>query len=153
MPAQKLKQFLDENGVRYVRIIHSPAYTSQEIAANAHVPGKELAKTVMVRLDGKMAMAVVPATTQVDLDKLRKATGASSAEVATEADFRDAFPECEAGAMPPFGNLYDMQVLVDKALKEDETIAFNAGAHSELVKMEFADYKRLVKPKLADIAD
>lgn len=153
MPAQKLKKFLDEQGIRYVRVIHSPAYTSQEIAASAHVPGRELAKTVMVRLDGRMAMAVVPATRQIDLGKLKNATGADSAEIATEKDFRDTFPECEVGAMPPFGNLYNMKVIADQSLQEDETVAFNAGTHSELVKMDLADYKRLVKPKIADIAD
>lgn len=117
------------------------------------MPGRELAKTVMVRLDGRMAMAVVPATRQIDLGKLKNATGADSAEIATEKDFRDTFPECEVGAMPPFGNLYNMKVIADQSLQEDETVAFNAGTHSELVKMDLADYKRLVKPKIADIAD
>ena len=153
MPAQKLKSFLDDNKIRYIRIIHSPAYTSQEIAASAHVPGKEMAKTVMVRLDGNMAMAVLPAMCQVDLEKLREATDAGKAEIATEQEFRDAFPECEVGAMPPFGNLYGMDVVVDKLLAEDEMVAFNAGSHSELLKMDFADYQRLVNPAIADIAD
>jgi Ala-tRNA(Pro) deacylase len=149
MPAQKLKDFLDKNKVRYVRIIHSPAYTAQEVAASAHVPGEELAKTVMVKLDGNMAMAVLPAPHQVSTPALRKAAGVKKAELATEEEFRDMFPECELGAMPPFGNLYDLPVYVDQSLTRDEEIAFNAGSHAELIRMSYQDFARLVKPAVA----
>jgi len=152
MPTQKLKEFLDSKGVKYVLITHSPAVTAQEIAASAHVPGKELAKTVMVKLDGKMAMAVLPASFGVDFGVLAKAAGAKKAVLATEGEFGDLFPECELGAMPPFGNLYGMPVFVDSDLAEDEAIAFNAGSHKELVQMAYKDFERLVQPKMADFA-
>ena len=152
MPAKRLKEFLDGRKVKYVVIQHSPAFTAQEIAASAHVSGKELAKTVMVRIDGKMAMAVLPASFKVDFDRLREAAGAERVELAGEAEFEDMFPGCEVGAMPPFGNLYDMEVYVSKRLAEDEEIAFNAGSHTELVRLAYADFERLVSPRVAKIS-
>lgn len=149
MPVKKLKDFLDKNGVKYVSLKHSPAFTAQEIAASAHVPGKELAKTVMVKLDGKMAMAVLPASFRVDFELLKKAAGAKKAELAGEEEFKGAFPECELGAMPPFGNLYGMAVYASEALAADEEIAFNAGSHIELLKLAYKDFERLVKPTVA----
>jgi Ala-tRNA(Pro) deacylase len=146
MPAKKLREFLDSHGVEYVTITHSPAYTAQKIAASAHVPGKELAKTVMVRVDGMMSMAVLPASYRVDFDLLREAAGATEVELAGEGDFRETFPDCELGAMPPFGNLYGMKVFVAERLAEDEEIAFNACSHTELIRMRYADFERLVKP-------
>ena len=148
MPAKRLKEFLDGQKVKYVVIRHSPAFTAQEIAASAHVSGKELAKTVMVRIDGKMAMAVLPASFKVDFERLREVAGAESVELAGEAEFEDMFPGCEVGAMPPFGNLYDMEVYVSQRLAEDEEIAFNAGSHTELVKLSFRDFAKLVDPKV-----
>ncbi len=152
MPAKKLKEFLDRNKVKYVAISHSPSYTAQEIAASAHVPGREMAKTVIVKVDGRMAMAVLPAPHKVDFKLLKNALGASSVELATEKEFSDRFPECEPGAMPPFGNLYDMDVYVAQKLTEDEEIAFNAGSHTELVKLSYGDFARLVKPKVVKFA-
>ena len=148
MPAQKLREFLDSNQVKYVTISHSAAYTAQEIAASAHVSGKELAKTVMVKIDGKMAMAVLPASYHVDMDLLKQAACANSVELAGEQEFKDMFPGCETGAMPPFGNLYDMHVFVSATLAEDELIAFNAGSHTELVRLAYADFERLVQPRI-----
>ncbi|MFH1277893.1 MAG: YbaK/EbsC family protein [Candidatus Eisenbacteria bacterium] len=148
MPARKLKEFLDRNKVKYVTVVHSPAYTAQEVAASAHVRGKEMAKTVIVKIDGRLAMAVLPAAQKVDVEKLRDATGAGHVLLASERDFEDAFPGCELGAMPPFGNLYDMDVYVATRLAEDDEIVFNAGTHTELVRMKFADFERLVKPKV-----
>ena len=152
MPARKLKEFLDDHHVRYVTINHSPAFTAQEIAASAHIPGKELAKTVMVDLDGELAMAVLPASLRVDLKRLKGATGADHVELAKESEFADRFPECELGAMPPFGNLYDMAVYADQRLREDHHIAFNAGSHAELIRLPYRDFERLVQPKVADLA-
>ena len=146
MPIRKLKAFLNENDIRYVTISHSTAYTAQEIAASAHIPGKELAKTVMIKVNGTMAMAVLPASYQVDFDLLKTATGAEAVELATEEEFQNLFPECELGAMPPFGNLYGMDVFMAASLAEDEEIAFNAGSHTELIRMAFPDYVRLVEP-------
>jgi len=146
MPVKKLKEFLDNNNIRYVSMVHSPAYTAQEIAASAHIPGKELAKTVMVKMNGEMAMAVLPASYKVDLNLLKELTGSTSIELATEHDFLNMFPGCELGAMPPFGNLYNMKVYSAKSLAENDEIVFNAGSHSELIKMKYQDFERLVKP-------
>lgn len=152
MPVRKLKEFLDQNGVRWVSIVHSPAYTAQEVAASAHVKGKDLAKTVMVRVDGKPVMIVLPASQRVDFQVLREVTGGQNVVLASEAEFRELFPDCEAGAMPPFGNLYGMDVYVSPKLAEDDEIAFNAGSHTELMKLRYADFERLVKPRVAAFA-
>jgi len=151
MPLEKLKQFLDSCGVRYVTMAHSPAFTAQELAALAHVPGKEWAKTVMVKLDGKMAMAVVPASTRVVFDLLKEASGAGAAELATEQEFTELCRGCEVGAMPPFGNLFGMDVYVDQGLAEDTEIVFNAGSHTEMMRLAFADYERVAKPRIAKL--
>jgi len=148
MSARKLTDFLDEHQVRYTTITHSPAFTAQEIAHAAHIPGGELAKTVMVKLDGKLAEVVLPASRRLDLELLRSATGASKVELATESDFDHSFPDCEVGAMPPCGNLYGMEVYISPMLSADRQIAFNAGNHSELICMNYKDYERLVHPRL-----
>lgn len=146
MPLSKLREFLDSHHIRYLVISHSLAYTAQGVAALAHVSGKRLAKTVIVKIDGILAMAVIPASEHVDLDRLRTLTGAQVVEIATEREFKDAFPDCETGAMPPFGNLYDMAVYADASLAENEEITFSAGTHRELVRMEWRDMLRLVNP-------
>ncbi len=146
MPTQKIKEFLNENGIKFVTITHSPAYTAQEIAAMAHIPGKEMAKTVLVKIDGKMVMTVLPASDKVDLEALKEATKAESVRLAQEQEFINKFPGCDVGAMPPFGNLYNIEVIVAENLSEDEEIAFNAGTHTELIKMSYKDFERLVKP-------
>lgn len=148
MPVAKLKQFLDEHEVRYVTVRHSPAFTAQEVAASAHISGYEMAKTVMIKVDGEIAMAVLPAPLHVDLRHLRELTGATTVELATESEFKTRFPECELGAMPPFGRLYGMQTYVAQRLAEDEYIAFNAGTHTELIRMRFRDFERLAEPRI-----
>lgn len=153
MPAEKLKKFLDENDIKYVNIKHSPAVTSSEIAESAHIPGKELAKTVIIDINGEMAMAVLPSSFNVNFQSLEEVTGATRISLASESDFTNMFPDCEVGAMPPFGNLYNMDVFVDKSLSEDDEIVFNAGSHRDLIKMKYSDYERLVKPRIADFID
>jgi Ala-tRNA(Pro) deacylase len=152
MPVETLRSFLDSYDIRYVVLQHSKAYTAQEIAAAAHIKGKELAKTVMVKIDGKMAMAVLPASYQVDFDLLKRAAGAKKVRLASESEFKDLFPDCEVGAMPPFGNLYDMEVYSTESLAEDEEIAFNAGSHTELIRMAYHDFEKLVNPKIVKFA-
>lgn len=152
MPLSKLREFLDSHQVKYLVISHSLAYTAQGVAALAHVSGKQLAKTVIVKIDGILAMAVLPASFHVDLDRLRKLTGAQAVELATEGEFKDAFPDCETGAMPPFGNLYDMPVYADSTLAEHEEITFSAGTHRELVRMSWDDMVRLVNPTVHQLA-
>ena len=151
MPAQRLKEFLDGNKVKYVTISHSRAYTAPEIAHSAHISGKDLAKTVVVKMDGKMAMAVMPANCHIDFDHFRRAAGASKVELADEGEFKSLFPECEPGAMPPFGNLYGLDVFVDDHLAKDEEIAFNSGSHTELVRLAYKDFERLAKPKKCEL--
>ena len=148
MPITKLQRFLDEHNILYTRISHSLAYTSQGIAALAHIPGRELAKTVVVKIDGKMAMAVLPASAHIDLIQMRAAVRANAVELATEGEFKDRFPDCETGAMPPFGNLYELPVFVDDSLTRDKEIVFNACSHRELIRMAYADFETLVKPKV-----
>ena len=151
MPVEKLKWFLDKENVKYTTISHSRAYTAQEVAQSAHIPGKELAKTVMVKIDGKMAMAVLHASYRVDFDRLKAAAEAGHVELASEQEFKDRFPECELGAMPPFGNLYGMEVYVARSLAEDSEIVFNAGSHTELMRLAYKDFERLVKPKVVSL--
>jgi Ala-tRNA(Pro) deacylase len=127
-------------------ISHTVAYTAKEIAALTHISNRELAKTVIVKIDGTMAIAVLPASYDVDLFALRTAIGAKSVTLAKESEFKDRFPECDIGAMPPFGNLYGMAVYVDESLTKDKDIAFNAGTHEELLQVSYADFARLVKP-------
>jgi len=152
MPLSKLREFLDRNQIKYLVISHSVAYTAQGIAALAHIKGKELAKTVMVMIDGRLAMAVVPASFRVDLYRLKKYLGAGTVELASEQEFRGSFPDCETGSMPPFGNLYGMDVFADEGLADDKEIAFNAGTHRELVRMSFADFQRMANPILLPLA-
>jgi len=146
MPVKKLKEFLDANQVKYVSITHSMAYTAQEVAASAHVPGKALAKVVIVELDGEMAMAVLPANRKVVLQDLREITGSEQVKFVAEDRFKDRFPDCEIGAMPPFGNLYGMKVYAAESLAQNDEIAFNAGSHEEIIKLAYGDFVRLVKP-------
>lgn len=152
MPVKTLTKFLDDNKVKYVTIRHSIAYTAQQIAESAHIPGNEMAKTVMVKLDGRLAMAVLRGTDKVDIELLRGAAGAKTTELATEIEFQGSFPGVELGAMPPFGNLYDMAVYVDESLTGDERIAFNAGTHSELIQLDYADFESLVNPTVANFS-
>ncbi|MBI4205667.1 MAG: YbaK/EbsC family protein [Betaproteobacteria bacterium] len=152
MPVSRLKHFLDEHNIKYVTIMHSPAYTAQETAQSAHIRGGKLAKTVVVKLDGRLAMAVLPASQKVNLNLLKAAAGASEAELASEAEFKDKFPGCELGAMPPFGNLYGMEVFAAGALAADEEIAFNAGSHTELLRMTYKDFENLVQPRIVKLS-
>lgn len=152
MALASLMHYLEEHNAAFVVITHSPAYTAQGIAGLTHISGKELAKTVIVKLDGKLAMAVLPAKFHVDLGLLKKAANARSAALASEDEFKDRFPECETGAMPPFGNLFELDVFADDSLEKDEEIAFNAGTHRELIRMSWADFKNLVRPKLVSLA-
>jgi Ala-tRNA(Pro) deacylase len=152
MPSEKLKKFLDENNIKYITVSHSKAYTAQQIAASAHIPGKALAKTVMIKLGDKMAMAVLPASKMVNFGMLKEVIGSDDVELATEREFKDKFPDCEIGAMPPFGNLYEMDVYVAETLAKQDEIAFNSCSHTELIKMNYADFEKLVKPKRLDFS-
>lgn len=152
MPVKKLREFLDSQHIKYITIDHSPAYTAREVASSALVPRREFAKTVIVKLDGRNAMAVVPASRHVNLGRLATLAGAQQAELASEEEFQALFPGCEVGAMPPFGNLYDMDVFVDEILHEDDDIVFNASSHIQVIRMSYDDYQALVKPIVGNFA-
>jgi Ala-tRNA(Pro) deacylase len=148
----KLIEFLEERHVRYVNVTHSTAFTAQDVAQSAHISGKEMAKTVIVWMDGVMAMAVLPASSMIDFNKLKEISGAASVELASETEFKDRFSECEVGAMPPFGALFGIRAFVDKSLSADQEIAFNAGTHRELIRMRYEDYEALAKPVLGSFS-
>ncbi|MDR3478826.1 MAG: YbaK/EbsC family protein [Gammaproteobacteria bacterium] len=151
MPVKILKEYLDKQHVNYVCLAHSPAFTAQEVAASAHVSGKLIAKIVMIKIGDKLAMVVLPAHDHVNFAELKAVTGQQNVDLASETAFKAQFPECEVGAMPPFGNLYNMPVYVSSKLSALDQIIFNAGTHSELMKIAYQDFERLVKPKvLAD---
>lgn len=152
MILKRLVEFLDSNHIKYVNVTHSTAFTAQDVAQSAHIPGKEMAKAVIVWMDGAMAMAVLPASSMIDFNKLKDVSGAKSVELASESEFKDRFPECEVGAMPPFGNLFNVRVIADKSLSEDREISFNAGTHHELIRLLYADFAQLVKPTMGAFA-
>lgn len=146
MSEPRLQEYLHRNHIPFETIQHARTVTAQETAASAHIHGHELAKTVMVKLDGRLAMVVLPASQRLHFGRLRKATGVADAGLAEETEFRDLFPDCEPGAMPPFGNLYGLDVYVEDSLADDRMICFNAGTHTELLRMSFAEFERLVSP-------
>lgn len=146
MPFNRLHRLLDANRVDYQTIHHPTSYSAQQTAAVAHVPRRELAKAVIVHIDGALAMVVQNASGMVPLGRLKAAAGARDVHLANEQEFRDWFPDCDLGAMPPFGNLYGMEVFVTEALTHDDEIAFNAGTHTELIRLRYADFARLAHP-------
>ena len=148
----RLKDYLEEHGVNYQVLYHQRVYTAQEVAASQHVSGKELAKVVMVRVDGKLAMVVLPASSMVDLKRLKEVFPEKKVKLAQEEEFQGIFPDCEIGAMPPFGNLYDLEVYVDTALAERSHIVFQAGSHVETIRIAFKDFAHLVQPQVVNFA-
>ena len=147
----RLKTYLDDNHVHYTLMSHSPAYTAQAAAATLHVPGKDLVKTVVVTAGDQPALAVLPASFHVNLKKLSELAG-KPVRLASEQEFISLFPDCELGAMPPFGQLYKLPVYADRSLEADEEIVFNAGTHRDAIRMKYADFKKLAEPKVADFA-
>jgi len=147
---ERLRRFLDEQGVSYEVAVHPERYTTQEVAAASHVSGRALAKTVMVKTGGGFAMAVLPAACRVSVQRVRDLLGDPEAAIAAEPEFRGLFADCEAGAMPPFGNLYGIPVYVDDELAVRERITFEAGTHHEVITMRYADFARVVQPRQAE---
>jgi Ala-tRNA(Pro) deacylase len=146
MPVQRLKQFLDTSDVNYSCLSHPPAYTAEQLAHHVRIAGDQVAKTVIMELDGKMAMLVMPATWRVRWERLTHVLDTDFVQLADEQEFQYRFPECEVGAMPPFGNLFDMSVYCSEALSAQPEIAFTAGTHTESIHMKTRDFLRLVKP-------
>jgi Ala-tRNA(Pro) deacylase len=151
MATRRIREFLDGNDARYVVISHSPAHTASEVAESVHMPGRQIAKVVVVMIDGRIALAVVPANRDVDFYLLREAAGASEARLAEEAEFVERFEGCKLGAVPPFGHLFGIDTYVERSMSEERTIAFNAGTHTDVIVMEFEEFRRLVHPTLSHI--
>ena len=149
---KKLKEYLESNKVSFEVGYHARVYTAQEVAASEHVPGKEMTKVVMVKANGKMIMLVLPASYQVDMKKLKGILNCKKVGMVKEEEFQELFPDCEVGAMPPFGNLYNLEVWVDQVLTEDESIVFRAGSHVETLRIKYNDYAGLVNPKVGDFS-
>lgn len=148
----KLTDYLEKQGVPCERMEHPEAFTAQQTAQAEHVPGRMQVKVVMVKVDGVEAMTVMPSTHRLNLDQLKKLLGAQEVRLMTEQEFGKLFPDCEVGAMPPFGNLYDVPLYVDQSLSESEYVVFNAGSHHESMKISFREYERLVRPVLLTFA-
>ncbi len=148
----RLEEYFRENGVGFEVQEHRTAYTAQKVAASEHLPGRMMAKVVMAQADGGLFMLVLPAPSPVDLAKVTEVVGAGPARLASETEFAKAFPDCEPGAMPPFGNLYDLPVYVDETLGRNQRVAFQAGTHTVTMTIAYADFERLARPTVADIA-
>ena len=149
----KLKEYLDENNIRYISMDHSPAYTGQELAESVHISGKEIAKTVILNAGGIYMMAVLPASRKINFDYLEEQIASKGLRLAEEDEIKNLFPVCEVGAMPPFGNFYYMPVYAASALSEDEEIVFNAGTHTDAIRMSYNDYIRLVDPDIINFSE
>lgn len=149
---ERLERYFRENGVKYEVQSHPEVYTAQEVAAVEHIPGRSMAKVVMAMVNGTLTALVLAAPNRVDIPKVKAALGAKDARLAREQEFSTVFPDCEVGAMPPFGNLYNVPVLVDRALTEDPAITFNAGSHRETMTIAYQDFVRLASPRVADFS-
>lgn len=149
---KRIKDYLDNQGVQYEALAHTSAYTAQEVAAVSHISGNDFAKVVITAVGDMYVMAVLPASKHLDLGALQKVLGSKQhPRLANEKEFETLFPDCELGAEPPLGNLYDVPVVVDEALTKEAQIAFNAGSHRDLIQMAYADFAQLQKPKVGSI--
>lgn len=141
-------EYLDKMGVKYEVTEHRPTFTAQEMAAEEHEPGMYVAKPVVVKADGNYYMCVLPAPHKIDMDALKRQLGAKRLDLAEEADMAKLFGDCDLGAEPPFGNLYNLPTIMDKTLEADEHILFQSGTHNRAARISMDDYKKLVKPKI-----
>lgn len=149
--ADKLNRILKEKGAHYEVIPHAEAFTAPETAEAEHISGKKVAKVVMLKADGRNVMAVIPANTTLDENKVKKILASSELRLASEHEFQDLFYGCETGAMPPFGHLYGIPLYVDRALAEKDDIVFNGGTHRAAVRMPFQEYQKLAKPRVCEL--
>lgn len=150
--AKRVREYLETNQVPYTHCTHRLAYTAQEVAAAQHVPGREMAKTIVLAADGRYVLVVLPAVMKLDMKALRDELPFKHVQLATEKEFSTLFPDSEIGAMVPFGNLYNLDVYADKSLTSNEEIVFNAGTHVDTIRMKYRDFERLVKPKMVSAA-
>ncbi|MBI4042053.1 MAG: YbaK/EbsC family protein [Deltaproteobacteria bacterium] len=149
---QKLADYLESKKIKYQEVPHREAYTAQEVAQSVHARGQEVVKVVVVKGKKKFYMLALPASYKVDLDAFSEIVDEKELRLATEGEIQSLFPECEVGAMPPFGNLWKIDVYADKSLAADKEIWIQPGSHTSLIKISFADFKKLVKPKVEEFA-
>jgi len=149
----RLKELLDAGGAVYEHRVHANVYTAAETAESIHIPSSEMAKTVIVNADGLLRMAVIPANRRVDLQHLKFITRSENIRIANEREFRNEFPDCEVGAMPPFGTIFGLPVYCDVQLENNDFIEFNAGTHHDSIRMAFHDFRRLENPTMTDLVD
>src|SRR5262249_736121 len=147
-----LNKFLADRQIPFEQFHHHPAYTAKEVAEGLHVPGQEIAKSVLLRVPKGSVLAVLPATHSVDLAEMGRDLGAAEVEMASEQEIEQIFPDCERGAMPPFGSLYRLPTIVDETLTEDERIVFDAQSHQDAIRMAFRDYAALEHPRIGHFA-
>ena len=150
--SRRLKKFLKDNKVKFKSFKHDEVFTTQEVAASQHVPGNRMVKTVVVKLDGQPALAVVPAPRMIDFAKLKKVAGAKKGELASEKDIHDCIPDCEVGTMTPLGPLYGIPVYADTALSGEKDIFFNAESHTDTLQIAFGDFQRITELTMGDIS-
>lgn len=148
---KKIKEYLDKERVAYEHLEHDRAFTATEVAGAQHVPGRQMVKCVIVKADDQFVMCLLPAIHYLDLDKFKIAIHAREVRLANEEEMIKLFPECETGSEPPFGALFGIKVYADKFLEEDNDVAFNAGTHTDVIKMKFQDFQRLVQPVFIEI--
>jgi len=148
MISTRLKKFLDDNQIGYDVMHHDPAFTAQELSARMHISGYEFVKVVVVKLDGVFALVALPAPLRVNFRALAETAGAKKCSLASEEEFQQLFPDCELGAMPPFGNLYNLPTFVDQDVTHNENIVINAGTHAEAIRLRYADFARLARPRV-----
>ena len=148
----RVTDFLDKSGVKYEVSEHVPAFTAQQMAAAEHEPGRYVAKPVIIKADDEYLMCVLAAPCKIDLRALKGQLGAKSVELAEENEIGKMFEDCDLGAEPPFGNLYDLATIIDKALEDDDHITFQAGTHEKAIRMSMGDYRRLVEPKVLEFS-
>lgn len=147
----QITEFLDKSGVKYEVLEHRPVFSAQRLAQIEHEPGRFVAKPVIVKADGRFLMCVLPADAKIDLETLKGQLDAKSVELADEEDFAELFPDCEVGAEPPFGSLFHLETVMDKALEKDDHIVFRAGSHTKAVRLNMADYRKLAHPRVLNL--
>ncbi len=150
---QRIRDYLDSQNVLYETVHHSQAFSGQEVAHSLHLSGKRLAKAVVLGGDGKLLMAIIPASHRLNLQDMRVAAEVMSLEMVSESELAKVFPDCEGGAVPPFGNLYGLEVWVDRAVSDSEEIFFCAGTHQDCLRMKYSDFSRLCRPRLGRFSD
>ena len=144
----RVTEYLEKQGVEYVMREHRSTFTAQQMAAEEHVPGMTVAKPVVVRADNKFYMCVLPACYKIDFDLLKEQIGARQVELADEKELAQIFGDCALGAEPPFGNLYQLETIMDQSLEDDDEIVFQSGTHEQAIRIAMDDYKKLVQPKI-----